>query len=435
MKRATQQQIAEELELVFIDTDTIIESINVENEKQWLEEFYLQVIKKLEFIDEYCSVAASVVKYLNDQGWAKGIYKHAAGEAEDAGDYSNLAESIFEVLADKSWALELLKQAVEVSEDSEDYYFSAATALKLNDKPWAVKLYKTAVDQAEDYDDYCSIAKSIITSLDDKTWATKLYKQALGVTEDSDDACQIAIEVFEVLADKVWAKSIIKQQLEDRNNIALRYQELTETIIYLFDDRKWVKSILTETHKMFETSMAAAHAITITIDDDELECTPRGGKLFFDLAETVVELLDDYQWAMKIVHEALATAQTIADYCAAGTVAKNHLKAIALAVDFYKIGYDKITTINELIYFTEAVCEGLGDQYWGRELVHEAIAKCEATLEYCRIAEVVASSSGLDDKKWADEILKTALECAKSDLERETVDKFIAMLEEDEIPF
>jgi hypothetical protein len=436
MNRQKQAKIIDDLDLYFIDCEAIMAATCSDDEQQWLTAFYKQLIKETTDSEEYSLIAKSVIKYLDDKNWAKKIYTQAIKEANDADDYCELASSIFNVLHDKTWAEKIYNQAIDELEAVYEYCSIASSIMDdLGDKSKTRKLYTTAMEQIEDTDDCCMIAKAVVKQLDDKEWAAKLYQQAIDMAGSCDDCITVAIAVAEVLDCKPWAKAIIDALLEDRNNIAMNYRELAEVIIEIFDDDDWAKNILTEAYKILSVSMAASQAITIAVDDKKLECAPNGTMLFLHFAETVASLSKDYQWAIKILLEVVETAQTIADYCAAGDVAINNLSATSLAVKLYQTAYEKITNLNELIEVTAAVSGDLGDAYWGRELANEAIAKCETAQHYCRIAEVITNYTGLNDKKWADEIFKTALDCAKTEAEREAVGKFINQLKENEIPF
>ena len=88
----------------------------------------------------------------------------------------------------------------------------------------------------------------------------------------------------------------------------------------------------------------------------------------------------------------------------------NLSRARGLAAIFFQAALDNAETFEDFLDSAESISANDGDKEWAREVYNMAFEKAKNLNEYTKLAKSIANEEYLNDKKWAEEIIKIAKE-------------------------
>ena len=274
-----------------------IEELIPENDPDYIRKYHEEAIKRTNDVRDYLYIAESIIETFDDKKWAEEIYNKAIKENR-FDEY--IGPSIIKYLGNEEWGLEICKDAMKKAKWARSYCHLADNIFPITkDEEYIKKVYHKALKAATDFNDYQLIAASIIKNLKDKKWARETYKQAIDAIESIE-----SIENDENLASY--------EKLDKFYSIENNYIIAAKAVIVNWNDKKWGK----------ELYICACNSLAMLKGEYRKYIVVT----YLDIAEKVVENLDDQEFALEIYQKTMDEINTYDDYLDLRKSIKKHIK-------------------------------------------------------------------------------------------------------------
>ena len=340
---------------------------------------YKRAMESLTQPNDLISLGANIVDALGDKETAAAAYRKALGALSDFGQYLKLLDSVAEKLDDKDFAREILEQAAEVASGTPEFLeLTHKTMAVLGDKDLARRFLSTAEEQVTSVGEMKSVVEAVETHFaDDADWIA-LVKEKLERREANQE------------------KYAVFQAREAAADTTIKILKLADAVMAELDDRFYAQKLLVEAQKRME---------------EEGWELPKARLLM----RGVSRHLGDNDWAMKVLDDAAARAQSLADLVAVCEMALEDLsdkEAAAAKVKGYLQDWEaREKDAYGFVRLARAVFKLLGDGDWARTLLAKAADQGGDHLLFAELARVARDTG---DEAAAQAYLDKAVEACSS---------------------
>jgi Tfp pilus assembly protein PilF len=374
-------------------------------DKETAKAFFKKAENKIDGIPETVEYALAIVELFDDKEMAKEALENVEDDAQFTKDCVQLAKG-FLALGDSDKAKEMLENGQQYAMTGEEHIELATGYWELfKDKDLAAKGYEKGLNDIGDKDKLLAFAKTIAVDMGNVDLAKKFYQRAESKTTGAANLSKLAQAVIDDLKDKDYARGIYEraeQNIEQPGELMI----LAGDIITNLDDKAKAKQV-------FENAFARIDKFPV----------------YLELFDNVVAKLADNTFGKDILLKAETIAANSPELLQVVAKSFGVLKDMELSKTLLEKAEEVVTNLPEMKDVTAKVKEIFADDATWIKRVDEKLDKREKNQEKYdayQKREVAAKTfkelrliveemmAELDDKYYAQKLLRTSLELLKS---------------------
>jgi hypothetical protein len=344
---------------------------NLDN-KDFMRKILLRAEEMASGTPELLQVSLKIIELLGDKDFASGLLTTAEENVTTLKEMQQVVEAVKLHFADnKEWA-------IRVDEKFEKRQQNQAKYEELQKRENAAKFLK----------DYLNLTDDVMTELEDKYYARKLLSKAESLLSGEffniDNYKKLIVYIDKYTKDNVWLRKLLDEIFDKRVRFNFDLIKLCEISISSLSDKPMGKELA-------KKYLLSAEKI---IDNSEKKSVYDYSKL----AETVISIQDDKDWALNIIAKAESPDCTSLDLARLGFIA-NMAGNSTRAYELYKKAAMKCSPGQDFLALTAALKDYKAEDSTLREIYKSMKQNSLDSKDLIMWLEGIVNIFG--DKSWA----------------------------------
>lgn len=193
------------------------------------------------YFPDFMNLADAVNRDLADGEWVRTIYTAQQDRCDDNLKYSHLADGILGNLNDRDWVKTILSDlAGRCTKETDFVRLARIVAAKLGDDVWVRDLLGKAEEKCADVSGYMTVAAALSGTVGDLEGVNSLYDKALTVCAERADFERL-LAASSSASEEIYRQILAgaERKLSSLNDLVF----VAENILTLLDDRQWAGTV------------------------------------------------------------------------------------------------------------------------------------------------------------------------------------------------